>query len=42
MLSQGHITPAQYQTAVASGLGLQAPKHFTRVRQPYFVQYVRD
>ncbi len=42
MLSQGHITPAQYQTAVASGLGLKAPKHFTRVRQPYFVQYVRD
>ena len=42
MLSQGHITPAQYQTAVSSGLGLQAPKHFTRVRQPYFVQYVRD
>ena len=42
MLDQGHITLAQYQTAVASGLGLQAPKHFTRVRQPYFVQYVRD
>ncbi len=42
MLGQGHITLDQYQHAVSLGLGLQAPKHFTRVRQPYFVQYVRD
>ena len=27
---------------MGKGLGLQAPKHFTRVRQPYFVQYVRN
>jgi penicillin-binding protein 1A len=42
MLGQGHITQAQYEHAVSLGLGLKAPKHFTRVRQPYFVQYVRD
>jgi penicillin-binding protein 1A len=42
MLDQGHITLVQYQHAVSLGLGLQAPKRFTRVRQPYFVQYVRD
>ena len=42
MLDQSDITLAQYQTAVGKGLGLQAPKRFTRVRQPYFVQYVRN
>jgi membrane peptidoglycan carboxypeptidase len=42
MLGQGHITLDQYQHAISLGLGLRAPKHFTRVRQPYFVQYVRD
>ena len=42
MLDQSHITLAQYETAIGKGLGLQAPKHFTRVRQPYFVQYVRN
>ncbi|HSS59475.1 MAG TPA: transglycosylase domain-containing protein, partial [Solirubrobacteraceae bacterium] len=42
MLDQGHITLAQYQHAYSLGLGLRAPKHLTRVRQPYFVQYVRD
>jgi penicillin-binding protein 1A len=40
MYDQGHITLTQYQTAVGLGLGLRPPKHFTRVRQPYFVQYV--
>jgi penicillin-binding protein 1A len=42
MLDQGHITLAQYERAVSKGLGLRAPKRFTRVRQPYFVQYVVD
>jgi penicillin-binding protein 1A len=42
MYDQGHITLAQYQHAVGLGLGLRPPKKFTRVRQPYFVQYVRD
>jgi penicillin-binding protein 1A len=42
MYDQGHITATQYQTAVSEGLGLRPPKRFTRVRQPYFVQYVRD
>jgi penicillin-binding protein 1A len=42
MFDQGHITLAQYQHAVSLGLGLHRPKKFTRVRQPYFVQYVRD
>jgi membrane peptidoglycan carboxypeptidase len=42
MFDQGHITSAQYETAVSRGLGLRPPKRFTRVRQPYFVQYVRD
>jgi membrane peptidoglycan carboxypeptidase len=42
MFDQGHITSAQYENAVSRGLGLRPPKKFTRVRQPYFVQYVRD
>ena len=42
MFDQGHITSAQYENAVSRGLGLRPPKRFTRVRQPYFVQYVRD
>ena len=42
MLDQGHITPAQYEHAINLGLGLRPPKQFTRVRQPYFVQYVRQ
>jgi penicillin-binding protein 1A len=42
MFDQGHITSAQYETAVSRGLGLRPPKKFTRVRQPYFVQYVSD
>ncbi len=42
MLDQGHITLAEYTKAYSEGLGLRAPKHFTRVRQPYFVQYVRN
>jgi penicillin-binding protein 1A len=42
MYDQGHISLAQYQHAVGLGLGLRPPKKFTRVRQPYFVQYVRD
>jgi penicillin-binding protein 1A len=42
MLDQSHITLAQYEAAIGRGLGLRAPKHFTRVRQPYFVQYVRN
>jgi penicillin-binding protein 1A len=42
MFDQGHITLAQYQRAVGRGLGLRPPKRFTRVRQPYFVQYVND
>jgi membrane peptidoglycan carboxypeptidase len=42
MYDQGHISLAQYQHAVGLGLGLRPPKKFTRLRQPYFVQYVRD
>ena len=42
MLDQSHITLAQYEAAIGKGLGLRAPKHFTRVHQPYFVQYVRN
>jgi membrane peptidoglycan carboxypeptidase len=42
MFDQGHITLSQYQRAVSEGLGLRKPKRFTRVRQPYFVQYVND
>ncbi len=42
MFDQGHISLAQYQHAVARGLGLRPPKRFTRVRQPYFVQYVNN
>ena len=43
MLDQGHITPRPVPARRSrSGLGLRAPKHLTRVRQPYFVQYVRD
>jgi membrane peptidoglycan carboxypeptidase len=42
MFDQGHITSAEYETAVSRGLGLRPPKRFTRLRQPYFVQYVRD
>ena len=42
MFDQGHITSAQYEHAVSLGLGLRPPKQFTRVRQPYFVQYVRE
>ena len=42
MFDQGHISLAQYDHAINLGLGLRQPKTLTRVRQPYFVQYVRD
>jgi penicillin-binding protein 1A len=42
MLSAGHITTAQFNAAVVKPLGLQKPTKSTRVRQPYFVEYVRQ
>ena len=42
MYSAGHITLHQFTVATARGLGLKNPTRATRVRQPYFVEYVRQ
>jgi penicillin-binding protein 1A len=42
MLSAGHITTAQFTAAVAKPLNLKKPTKSTRIRQPYFVEYVRQ
>ena len=42
MLSAGDITTANFNKAVGKPLGLQKPTRSTRVRQPYFVEYVRQ
>jgi len=42
MYSAGHITLHQFNVATAQGLGLKKPTKSTRVRQPYFVEYVRQ
>jgi membrane peptidoglycan carboxypeptidase len=42
MLSAGHITTQQFNVAVTKPLGLKKPTRSTRVRQPYFVEYVRQ
>ncbi len=42
MLSAGHITTQEFDRAVSKGLGLRKPTKSTRIRQPYFVAYVRQ
>jgi len=42
MLSAGDITTTQFEQAVSKPLGLQKPTKSTRIRQPYFVEYVRQ
>ena len=42
MLSAGDITTTNFNKAVAKPLGLKKPTKSTRVRQPYFVEYVRQ
>jgi len=42
MLSAGDITNHQFSVAVAKPLGLKKPLKSTRIRQPYFVAYVRQ
>jgi len=42
MLSAGDITTANFTKAVSKPLGLRKPTRSTRVRQPYFVEYVRQ
>jgi penicillin-binding protein 1A len=42
MYAAGHITLNQFNVAASHGLGLKKPTKSTRVRQPYFVEYVRQ
>ena len=42
MYAAGHITLNQFSVATAKGLGLKKPTRSTRIRQPYFVEYVRQ
>jgi membrane peptidoglycan carboxypeptidase len=42
MLSAGHITTQRFSQAVTKPLGLKKPTKSTRIRQPYFVEYVRQ
>ena len=42
MYAAGHISLHQFNAATARGLGLKKPTKSTRIRQPYFVEYVRQ
>jgi penicillin-binding protein 1A len=42
MYNAGHITLNEFNVATAKGLGLKKPTKSTRIRQPYFVEYVRQ
>ena len=42
MYAAGHISPHQFNAATARALGLKKPTKSTRIRQPYFVEYVRQ
>jgi membrane peptidoglycan carboxypeptidase len=42
MYAAGHITLDKFNKATAKPLGLKKPTKSTRIRQPYFVEYVRQ
>jgi penicillin-binding protein 1A len=42
MRDGGYIDQAQYQEAVASPLGLEPGRLYTKIREPYFFSYVRE
>ncbi len=42
MYAAGHISLEQFNAATTRGLGLKKPTKSTRIRQPYFVEYVRQ